>query len=375
MEGATLKEVSIIYESPHGKQVETRLDPASTKLDLFMRAATKVELDSLRNCHNLEIIDLSKNKLESVNLLPLESLENLRQIRLRTNQLKSIDLWSLVGSKNLEQIDLIDNRLLDVNLTPVVGRASVYLDEGVRVYLDHLLRYLISGSDIACIRQCKHSGEELDTTPRISWKYYSELINEEGWQRVRSRLLYLLEHLPPNRWFKAQKGLLEGFGMAELAGFDGNPTRLLEHTDSLDNYQDTRAAIYDNTIERLQEQLKSGGSTLFLDVQKLAGTRGSKLIPSIASNRDTELSRAIVHIGGKKANLLALWLTHYGFELLKALRFGMITDHTGLELIRINLESLGYKLNTIDENPLEVPIPARISEGLLDYIYSIISIN
>ena len=89
----------IKYTSPHGRQEETKYTTDEIRIDFFMRAASEVDLSELKMCSKLEVLELSKNQLESVDLKPLRNCRSLKRLRLRDNRLKSIDLWPLVNDK------------------------------------------------------------------------------------------------------------------------------------------------------------------------------------------------------------------------------------------------------------------------------------
>ncbi len=364
---------TIVYEGPSGRQEEELTD--NSTLNLYMRAATRVSLEAVRHNSELTILELSKNQLESIDLEPLRSCSKLEQVRMRSNRLTSIDLWPLIELTSLEEIDLVDNRIHEINITPLIGKVNLLLDDSVTVSIDNVLRYLVSGKDTATLRLCKPSGETLVSSPRIQWRQYSDLSDEYGWETVHYNTLCILEGLDERCWFRAQKGLLEGLGISELSGFDGDPALILQNFYDSTEFHSIRSRVIDVVIGLLDEQLSSGGPTMFLDVKKMVGTRASKLIPLITTLRDSEVENAVVQIGGNRANLLPLWLTHWGFEILSVLRFGLTTDIDGLDLIQRNFKKLGFELETENTDPVEIETPKNMSKGLIDFVYGIASMN
>jgi hypothetical protein len=370
-----MKCFSIVYESYHGRQTDNTYDAKSTKIDLSMRMATKIDLTSLSGTQCLESLDLSKNRLESINLEPLSNIKTLRRLNLGGNRLEEIDLWPLRGLDSLDAVDLVGNRLREVNLTPVIQKTACQLDDDTKVGIDRVLRYVVGGKDTARITLYKPTGEKVEKSPRLQWKNYNELVPRSGWPAVRRYLVKIIEALDQRVWFRAQKGLLEGFQMEELSGFDGDPMLLLEHTDGLTDYANVRDKIYDNAIVLLEEQIDKGGPTLFLDLQKMSDTRASKLVSLISAARAAEILKVAVQVGGNRVNLFPLWLTYYGSELLRVLRFGLTTDLRGLDLVSRNLGQIGYNLRTQEVDPSSSMRPENVSEGLVDFMYSIASMN
>ncbi|MDF1540344.1 MAG: leucine-rich repeat domain-containing protein [Candidatus Thorarchaeota archaeon] len=365
--------LSIIYESAHGRQEEQQVDPA--RIDLRMRAVTNVDLEVVRGNAELEVIELSKNQLDSIELSPLEECTKLERIRLRSNRLHTLNLWPLMQLPNLEEIDLVDNQLKEVNVTPLVGKCRILLDDTTKVTIDSVLRYLVGGKETTQFQLCKSSGDELATSPRIFWNDYSYLAKPMDWSQINFNTLSLIETIEPRCWFRAQKGFLEGMGIPELAGFDGDPSLLINDSEDALDFESARNSVFDRTMVLLEEQLQEEGPTLFLDVQQMARSRASKLIPLVAELRDREMKNVILPVGGNSVHLLPLWQTHYGMELLRVLRYGLTTDTEGLALLTKNLESLRFNLGTKEIDVGDNQAPKRMSDGLLDYIYSMASMN
>ncbi len=366
---------SIVYDGTHGRQIEKDIPLDTRHLNLSHRMAHRIDLTKVRECSVLETIDLSRNQLKSIDLSPLEEVASLKRLRLDHNHLLHVDLWPLRNLDNLEEIDLSMNRMPSINLSPVIHHVCVRLDEGMTVNLDHTLRYVLSGKDTTRISLCTPEGSRTITSPRITWVKYEQLIEAHGWRKVRDSILHFIDKLGPRKWFRLQKGILEGFDMPELAGLDGDPRQLIQGVDDEDDFYPLQQSIYDRAIELVEQQLQQGGSTLFFDAHRMTHTRASKLVPLLVSARELELQDISVHVGGNRVNLFPLWMTHYGSELLGALNFGLTTDMKGLALIRTNIEQLGYELDVM-EVALDGPVvPERFSKGLLDYVYSIASIN
>ncbi|MHA1636960.1 MAG: hypothetical protein ACTSUB_02990, partial [Candidatus Thorarchaeota archaeon] len=130
-----------------------------------------------------------------------------------------------------------------------------------------------------------------------------------------------------------------------------------------------------NSIELIEAQIDNEGSTLFLDASQMAGTRASKLLPQIITSREQEIQQVVVPIEGNRVNLMPLWLTHYGNQLLRVLCFGPMTDKQGLKLIENNLQQLDFELRTESGDLENLPTFSKLSEGLKDYVYAAAEIN
>ena len=364
----------ITYKNAQDCQEDYTLEKEDAKIDLFMRQVTSVNLSSLEDCKSLEIIELSRNLLEAVNLNPLSRCVQLKSLRFRENRLSSIDLWPLLICAELEDIDLTGNQLEYVDLTPVLSCESVLLDDATRVDVDSLFKYLLTLENISRIQLLRSNGALETRSPRINWMKYKERTQDNEWRRVFSDIIALIEQVPEDDWFPAQRGMLEGFEMSELAGFDGNPIELLSTVGSDDDYESARSIIFDRAIDLLENQINEKGSTLFLDIDEMSKTRASKLVGIISSLRSEEIENVSVPIFRDTAYLLPLWMTYIGFEILSASGLGISVPKKALNDVTVSLADLGHKLNTrVASAPIN-EIPTSISTSLYNHVQSIASI-
>ncbi len=364
-----MNEFVISYTSPFGRQQETGYCTNDTRIDLYMRSVQEIELEPISSCHQLQVLELSKNQIQEIDLNPLASCSKLRRIRIRENRLESINLWPLSGNDSLEEIDLASNDIKELDASPVLPRSLVILDWTVKVLLNPVFRYTLRLRDMSRIRM---EGSHPDTetlTPMIEWIDYKEQSKKLGWCEVSRRIELLFRRFTQEDWFAFQRGLLKGFSLEELGGFDGDPSRLFNIWKEAKSFDEARNRIYDSTINLLEIQVKNRGSTLFLDVDKMQYTRASKLIPEIASRRAKEIARAPVHVENGRVNLRNLCLTHHGLSLVMALGLGTTTDSSGLNRLRNAFNQIGLTLNTTDDL-LESEVKA--SSGLKQHVYNLV---
>ncbi|MFX1603248.1 MAG: leucine-rich repeat domain-containing protein [Promethearchaeota archaeon] len=340
-----MKEIIIKYTSPHGRQEERSFESDTQVVDLRMRAALSVDLSALEECTKTETLDISHNLIESVDLSPLGELKALRRLRLQDNRLKKLDLWSLAKCHALESIDVSSNRLATLDVTPVFTCNEIRMDSTVVLTSDSILKYVASQNDLKNrFHSVRTDRSSWTATPIIIWTDYEELIRRLGWRVVCDRIRSILERAPPRYWFHLQRGLLEGLGMDELAGLDGDPRRLLDVASDNDDSESALDSIYDRAVELLSNQITTGGPTLFLNIGKMRNTRASKLIPEITMQRHVEMESLSIPVLRGRAFLQSLWLTSHGFQLLKALRIGLSTDSRGLEEVKAAVAEMGYDL-------------------------------
>ncbi len=88
-------------------------------LDLSINRLSDVYLDSLTYCKKLKALYLYDNVMWSLDLSPLQYCENLEILDLSQNKLSSIDLEPLENCKKLKVLHLSNNDINEINLTPL----------------------------------------------------------------------------------------------------------------------------------------------------------------------------------------------------------------------------------------------------------------
>jgi len=369
-----MEEITIRYLSPHGRQEETKYRRDDKKIDLIMRAAIKVNLSNLSKCTNLVTLNLANNMLEELDLLPLSGNKTLVEIRLEDNHLSSLNLWPLVSCPELTRLNLTRNRLHALDLTPVLVSSHVLLDSSVVISSDSILRYLLTTKQLAeNLSLVRPDRVPWTAPPVLMWVSYETLAKKMGWSAIRERIVTVLNQITENDWYAVQRGLLIGFGMEELAGFDGNPSELLAETDDSMDYKSARHSIFDRAVELLDNQISNEGPTLFLDTEAMKETRASKLIAKIVEARKREIENTTVLTKGSTSVMNSLWLTHYGYKILEALGVGM--RHFGIEIEKVqqSFDELGFSLKTREVDSIDAVDtnePVVSSQSMKNFIFN-----
>jgi len=371
-----MEEITIRYWSPHGRQEETKFQIGHSKIDLVMRAAKRIDLSDISRCGQLQTLDLSHNMLDELDLAPLAGCSSLKDVRIQSNHLTRLDLWPLVDCTELKEIDLSENRLHSLDLSPIFLKTCARLDSSVVVYADFLLRYIFTRDEIGKrFRLLRTDGAPWTASPVIMWSPYTDLATKIEWTEIKKRIDFLLSNLTKEQWFSAQRGLLSGLGMVELAGFDGNPSKLLEGTDGSMPFKEAIHIIFDNSVRLLETQLDNDGPTLFLDIDRMRKTRASKLIPNIIERRKVEVENAIIPRIGSKVFLESLWMTHYGFQILRATNIGLVTNLETFNSIKGSFDELGMSIKTQDVSITHLTNSTTISRGMHHHVLDFIRGN
>lgn len=372
-----MKEITIKYWGHHGRQEEKKFQCGDRKIDMIMRAAQRVDLSEVSSCKELEILNLSNNMIEEIDFTPLSAIGSITTLILENNRLTTLDLWPLADCISLEILDLKNNRLAGLDLTPVFLQAHVELDSSVVISADYLLRFALTNEQLKKRFLLVRADRALWTaTPVIIWNTYEALAEQIEWSQIHQRILTILKQTNESDWYAFQRGLLMGFSLEELAGYDGDPRNLLSKTSPDMNFTTARQTIFDRVIELLDEQVEIGGSTLFLDIDAMKATRASKLIPKIIEARKREMENAVVPTKGSVALMNSLWLTHYGFKILQALDVGIQHYGDGLHRMRESLVDLGFDLKTEEVASIASSVtvdPIRASSSLKMHVSQVVN--
>jgi len=369
-----MEEIIIRYLSPHGRQEETKYRRDDKKIELIMRAAMKVNLSNLSECTNLLTLNLANNMLEELDLSPLSGNKTLVEIRLEDNHLPALNLWPLVSCPELRRLNLTRNRLHALDVTPVLVRSQVQLDSSVVMSSDSITRYLLTTNQLADrLLLVRPDRVSWTAPPVLMWTSYKTLAKKMGWAAIRERIVTVLNQITEIDWYAVQRGLLIGFGMEELAGFDGNPSELLADTTGSMDYKSARRSIYDRAVELLDDQISNGGPTLFLDIEEMKETRASKLIAKIVEARRNEIENTTVLTKGSISLMNSLWLTHYGYKILEALGVGMKHFGVEIEMVQQSFDELGFSLKTREVESIEavdIKEPIVSSQSMKNFVFN-----
>jgi len=368
-----MKEITIKYWSPHGRQEETKFQSGHTIIDLVMRAAQRVDLSDISQCNNLEKLNLSHNMLEELNLSPLSGCSSIEEIHLINNHLITLDLWPLLNNLKLDFIDVSENRIQRMDLTPVLQNAQTKLDSSVVVSVDNILRWVYTKEELSNRFQVvRTDGISWPVAPVIMWNVYHEMTEQYDWAQLKERIISILKKMAPLHWYGAQRGLFHGLDISAIAGFDGDPQLVLDDAVAKMSFEEARQTIFDTTVELVQNQLETGGPTLFIDVELMRDTSASKLIPLIVDKRREEIENVVLKVKSSNVDLKPLWVTHWGFEILSAADMRFSTDLQGLRMLRKSFADLDLKLRTEEVTTIPEFYKDDYSESMQRHVFDIV---
>jgi hypothetical protein len=320
----------------------------------------------LANLRSLQDIDLAENSLESLDLSVISSCVGIQRLRLNGNPLKDIDLWPVSNWQVLSELNLENTSLGQIDVSALfacTNLSALTIDDSIELLADSLFKY--------------HERPEWlseDAASKIQWRNYETLASLIGWPQTFGHIERSLQYIDRKNWFSSQRGILDGFSIAVLGGFDGDPADILKLAENTSNYTEAQDAIIEGVVDLLENQFEQGGSTLFLDIEVLSETRASRLIPRIHELRENEINETYIPVVQGMADLRYLWLTNYGFSILSTMRVNEVRMNLRMfRNIQAAMEQIDVTLKLEDgSKALEPPtIWKETSDGLKEYVFRI----
>ena len=172
----------------------------------------------------------------------------------------------------------------------------------------------------------------------------------------------------PLQRFAAQNGVLArmdiGVGMVETDILD--ELRSVFQESDFGKFREDVSAL---ARAALKVQLDRGGLTLYLDTEKMKPwPEFASLIPSIIDLRKDEMDKCIITKVDETYDLRALWLTHWGFKLLRTTHKWLTASGKTMPKVQKLMSAAGFKLNVQETN--ETPIHVKMSPQMRDFIWS-----
>ena len=159
-------EIVITYVTVDKEKKEITFDSDVEIIQLDRKEIASIDLTPLSKCTSLQELDLSNNQLQSIVLTPLFWCISLRELVLGYNQLQGIDLSPLSSCTCLQRIYLNNNQLKDIDLNPLSSCTSlqgIYLNNNQLQFIDLTpLSYCISLKELYIKYNQLHT---IDLTP------------------------------------------------------------------------------------------------------------------------------------------------------------------------------------------------------------------
>ncbi len=183
------------------------------------------------------------------------------------------------------------------------------------------------------------------------------LIKDCKWPDIVELLETSTESLYGEHWLKTHQMVLSIFGLSELLGVDCDIFSEMNSISQPESIENASDLLFDNLIQVAMTQFRSGGSTLFFNVDKISATRFAIIIPELieARYRETifilcEFDEMLPTLTKEWIEAARLWRTGYGFRLLRARNHRLLIHVKDYKVIRNLLANeLGIDLKNIAE--------------------------
>ncbi|MBN2228609.1 MAG: hypothetical protein JW779_03375 [Candidatus Thorarchaeota archaeon] len=226
-----------------------------------------------------------------------------------------------------------------------------------------------------------------DDIPSIK-SLIEKTINEYEWKNLVNVLRNVTKSLYGQHLLKTNYMILSIFGFRELIGVDCDifsELASIQHPISLDYVSDV---FFDNLIQVIRTQFKSGGSTLFFDIDKISKTKSAIIANDLleARYRETifilaEFDEKLPSLTNEWVNVARLWRIGYGLRILKARNHGMMIHVNEYKEIRnrimnelgINPERLIEERDRLkmEDNLQYLQLSDTLDNFVLSYIMSL----
>ena len=352
------------------------------RLDIGDNRLKQIDLTPLYKCRELRYLDLSGNQLNTINLESLVNCRHLERLDLSHNNLDEIDLTPLNGMKKLKELFLHANNFSSINATPLIQcyeieQFTTYLNnkpttvfigheyetkKGKQFHGDPLLEYSLQFRKPSWL-----NSDEFQPLPKIA--SYKALVKKFGWQRIKLWTLSFSKMLGKTHAFPLQTILLEHLGIPELACYDGPLEDIINLIPESVSFQKGTEELSIALIDLLKDQLEHGGSTLFFDIDSMSTRDSSVLLPLLLAKRKEEMENVQLKHSQNMIDLSPLWVTGYGYEILRALGVGRKVALGDFHIVAGAFKEIGVTIEFNESDQYsEGPKKLNVSKSMMKYI-------
>ncbi|MFW9794889.1 MAG: hypothetical protein ACFFEE_11330 [Candidatus Thorarchaeota archaeon] len=169
----------------------------------------------------------------------------------------------------------------------------------------------------------------------------TEIQSKKDWEEFVTILQVGCQENYQSHLLKTHHMILSIFGMPELIGVDCNLFKELREIPPPSSIEEASKGLFDALIEISKKQLKTGGSTLFFDIEKISSTRSAVITSDLieARHRETilvlkEIDDILPTLTKEWVDVSRLWRTGNGFRFMKATDLGLVIHVKEYEDIR-----------------------------------------
>lgn len=178
-----------------------------------------------------------------------------------------------------------------------------------------------------------------------------------------------LKALTPAVRMRAQIAYIGGLGLPELAGYDGDLVEILEALQLPEDasFSKVTERVQEVLVEKLKNQLAHKGPTLFMDSDRMLTSMASAIAAFATHRKQMEFEETVLY-EESIIDLQPLWITGWGYEVLKAMKCGLTIDYAGFEQVKSAFQRINLILKTTT-NPENVGTTVVMSEDMKQAVY------
>ena len=145
---------------------------------------------------------------------------------------------------------------------------------------------------------------------------------------------------------REQQDILLALGLGDFGFIDKNLRDIITSISPETPIETARERVIEEVIEAIVANVDKGEATTGLKLEGLQNqyTEIARTIPDILRLRKEEMEKVVVGRKGNTVDLSELYLTAYGYEVLKVLNMKLQTDLEGLKKVEKSLTELGFEL-------------------------------
>jgi hypothetical protein len=307
--------------------------------------------------------------------MPLAYCKKLESISIAGRYPKSIDITPLFSCPNLDRVEL---------------QFSDYGRRGPEAHFPERIQLLYRPTTLKVAKGIDFEDYQLKTSP-IPKKYrdskrgihpIGKRIIEDGVDKVRELVKLLSKRMNTLQKKELQIVVMSQLGLSSYCVVDIDVSKIFDEMPDDAKLNQVQNRVKEIAFPLLAKHLRQGKTSIFLDIDDLEGTEIEGLMSSILKQRREELEKTRIILRkyprkkfetyDKKYNdVRYLWLTAYGFQVLRELgHYSLTKGERRTEKLMERFNELGYNLRITESGRRQ--IPKGMSSTLRDCIWKMI---
>ncbi|TFG26537.1 hypothetical protein EU528_14255 [Candidatus Thorarchaeota archaeon] len=255
-----------------------------------------------------------------------------------------------------------------------VSAVAIFAQPPLRSFARPEYDILIEHGDTCTVYAIVDKGQEEQPIRKYLWQVldFAEKLALDNIEPDTIRCLIDELRIGMPNWFNYHflQCLVASLDMSWLGFLDGNPIEHLEYIVTRIDHLFGRDTILSYVSENIYRQIDSEKTTIQLDLgMAIENGEFAKRVEKVLAKRKREITEVEVVIEGQLVNLKNLWLTSYGFSVLKALDVGTSCNLGTFYTIEREFAKSDITIRTTTESPQDY-LP-DVSPLMRNYIWEL----